>query len=205
MMNFKEAGSLGGKISAIKSRERAIKKYYENPKVCLNCKKIISVLDNEKVYKTKKKKFCSQSCSVSFSNCKRGKEKYCPICNKFLSKKFLKIKYCSKECYTKAIKLKQIERYNSWSDLSKLTPSTLRRYILLVHEHKCQICKNVLWNNIDIPLVVDHIDGNSENCSKNNFRLICPNCDAQLPTYKGKNRGRGRFSRRRRYKEGKSY
>ena len=43
-----------------------------------------------------------------------------------------------------------------------------------------------------IPLIVDHIDGNYRNILDTNLRLICPNCDAQLSTYKGRNRGRGR-------------
>ena len=33
----------------------------------------------------------------------------------------------------------------------------------------------------------------------------CPNCDAQTPTYKGRNRGHGRYARRMRYQAGKSF
>ncbi len=41
-----------------------------------------------------------------------------------------------------------------------------------------------------IPLQIDHIDGNSDNNTEDNFRLLCPNCHAQTPTYSGKNAGR---------------
>ena len=34
--------------------------------------------------------------------------------------------------------------------------------------------KNLITGNV--PLEVDHIDGNAENNSENNLRLICPNC-----------------------------
>lgn len=34
---------------------------------------------------------------------------------------------------------------------------------------------------------------------------ICPNCDSQLPTFKARNRGKGRAWRRQRYADGKSY
>ena len=43
------------------------------------------------------------------------------------------------------------------------------------------------------------------NNTVNNIELLCPNCHAQTPTYKGKNKGNGRYSRKLRYQEGKSY
>lgn len=64
----------------------------------------------------------------------------------------------------------------------------VRRYLEHKHGHKCSICGNTEWNNQPIPLIVDHIDGNHSNHKIENYRLVCPNCDAQLPTYKSKNR-----------------
>ena len=37
--------------------------------------------------------------------------------------------------------------------------------------------------------IIDHIDGDATNWSIDNIRLVCSNCDSQLPTYKFKNRG----------------
>ncbi len=54
-------------------------------------------------------------------------------------------------------------------------------------------------------MILDHIDGNSENRFIDNFRLVCSNCDSQLDTYKSKNKGSGRHYRRERYKNGQSY
>ena len=51
-----------------------------------------------------------------------------------------------------------------------------------------------------ITLHSDHIDGNAANNVPENLRLICPNCHAQTPTYKNKNRGTGRPERRRQYR-----
>lgn len=56
-----------------------------------------------------------------------------------------------------------------------------------------------------MPLVLDHVDGDSTNGKLDNLRVICNNCDALTPTYKSKNIGKGRAFRRKRYEEGKSY
>ncbi len=41
-------------------------------------------------------------------------------------------------------------------------------------------------------LEIDHIDGNSDNNSEENLRLVCPNCHSLTSTYCGTNRGNGR-------------
>ena len=46
--------------------------------------------------------------------------------------------------------------------------------------------------NPDNKETVDHIDGNSDNNSEENLRLICPNCHSLTSTYRGANRGHGR-------------
>lgn len=68
----------------------------------------------------------------------------------------------------------------------------VKRYLIVKNGHKCSICNTSEWNKQPIPLICDHIDGNSNNTDLNNFRIVCCNCDAQLPTYKSKNRGNGR-------------
>lgn len=52
----------------------------------------------------------------------------------------------------------------------------------------CFNCNNVSWQNQPIPLELDHIDGNPLNNTLLNLRLLCPNCHALTPTYRGKNR-----------------
>ena len=50
------------------NREEALRRYYLNPKICLNCGEIIRVRDVEHPAETRKKKFCSQSCSATYNN-----------------------------------------------------------------------------------------------------------------------------------------
>ncbi|MGD0664878.1 MAG: HNH endonuclease, partial [Rhabdochlamydiaceae bacterium] len=70
---------------------------------------------------------------------------------------------------------------------------------------RCHICQNNTWMGKPIGLILDHIDGDHANNSIENLRLVCGNCDMQLPTYKSKNRGKGRAFRRDRYAKGMSY
>lgn len=82
----------------------------------------------------------------------------------------------------------------------------VRRHLFSEQSGRCAICGlAAMWNGRDLALVLDHIDGDASNNARPNLRLICPNCDSQLATYKSRNRGNGRHMRRQRYAEGRSY
>jgi len=71
----------------------------------------------------------------------------------------------------------------------------IKKYLIHKYGHKCMMCELTEWRGVQIPLVADHIDGNSENNEISNFRIICNNCDSILPTFKAKNTGKGRKRR----------
>jgi hypothetical protein len=103
-MNRKEVASMGGTIWGRIQRDRALKNYYENPKICKCCGNIIKVRGNEKIPLTKKKIFCDRSCSVKFNNTLRQKKlkgncKKCGCEISYKKKKsggYYKRKYCEK-------------------------------------------------------------------------------------------------------------
>lgn len=46
----------------------------------------------------------------------------------------------------------------------------------------------MIHNNKPLVFVLDHIDGDAANNHFENLRMVCPNCDSQLPTFKSKNK-----------------
>ena len=74
----------------------------------------------------------------------------------------------------------------------------IKRYLFEKYNNKCARCGwskiNIFTNNI--PLEIEHIDGNYENNNEDNLILLCPNCHALTSTYKGANINNGRKSRR---------
>lgn len=65
----------------------------------------------------------------------------------------------------------------------------LRKYLLEegILEHKCSFCGLSEWLNQPIPIELDHINGNNMDNSLENLRILCPNCHALTPTYRGRN------------------
>lgn len=93
---YKDLDSLKGHEILI---QRPVNKYYENPKICKHCNKVIKIRIGEKVSDVKNKTFCSHSCSSSFNNVLRNfvenKEKViytCSLCNNNTTKRR---KYCN--------------------------------------------------------------------------------------------------------------
>jgi hypothetical protein len=78
-----------------------------------------------------------------------------------------------------------------------VAPNFLARILRDYYGERCLRCG---WSQRNpktgkIPIEVEHIDGNWENSRLTNLTLLCPNCHALTPTFRGLNRGRGRAYR----------
>ena len=177
---------------SLKERE----KYNSNPKHCKCCNNMIPYEDRHS------KSFCNQSCAASFNNKKR-KSKIVKCC-KNCGKSDIKYAYCSQLCKSKEIHKKTMNEIESGNYPFKRN-KPYKEYLISKHGHKCQICSFTEWGGKPILLILDHIDGNSDNFNLDNLRVICSNCDTLTSTYKGRNKGKGRFARKQRYQSGKSF
>lgn len=76
--------------------------------------------------------------------------------------------------------------------------SYIKTYLFKKYNNKCAKCG---WGEINIytkniPLEIEHIDGNYKNNNEENLILLCPNCHSLTSTYKGANINHGRKSRK---------
>jgi hypothetical protein len=183
-----------GTEATIKRGLKSKKLYEENPKFCVQC--------GEKLpYEKRKNSFCSNSCAATRNNNlgilgrKKRKTTYCGNCGNVLSDRHSK--YCSIECWAESHKKQSELKNKELYEKGLLSDERSRLFFRRINaDKKCSICGLDKWMEEDIPLEVDHIDGNSDNNFPNNLRYVCCNCAAQLPTYKSRNKGNGRQSRR---------
>jgi hypothetical protein len=110
--------------------------------------------------------------------------------------------FCNASCHKN---FQYVEYIKDWKLTGKskssigLVSAHIKRYIRDKFDNKCARCG---WHEINpftnnIPLEIEHIDGNYMNNTEDNLILLCPNCHSLTKTYKGANRGNGRTHRKR--------
>ena len=182
--------------------------------ICEKCGK--NFTEDWRKEKHKECRFCSRACANSrtFSeearnkksiSLKKNEQKVCLTCGKKVDKRN-KSGFCikcipkkAKECKIEIKKISLRERYiNRWldegSDFVKGMPRLwIREFILQRQNGLCNICNMPqVWNKNHLVFVLDHINGDNGDNSSSNLRMICPNCDSQTPTFKSRNKGKGR-------------
>lgn len=83
------------------------------------------------------------------------------------------------------IPLNEILVENSTYNRSKLK---IRLYSSGLKKRECELCgQNEEWKGKKMNLILDHINGIWNDNRIENLRIVCPNCNATLPTHCGKN------------------
>ena len=125
----------------------------------------------------------------------------CKICGKLIQPIYSRTEFnhsgLCKDCYKTQIDNDKLKHWLETGDAGTKPTSTIRgvirKYIYQKQNQCCAICgiKNE-WNGKELKFILDHIDGDASNNEESNLRLICPNCDSQLDTYKSKNKNSAR-------------
>lgn len=105
-------------------------------------------------------------------------------------------KYCNNQCQANHRSSLALEKWRPlWEEGKDIGRPRQRKFLTEERGYRCECCGISNWQGKKITLQVDHIDGNAENNSKTNLRLICPNCHSQTDTFAGANKGKGRWSK----------
>lgn len=154
-----------------------IKKVSKRLNIELPQKRIIN--ECETFQRKKKDSIYCLNCGKELLNYSSGQKKYCSNnCQQ---------EYQSKEKYQYF--LTSPEEYQR----ANFSTKSIKKFILEEQDNKCDICGlDSKWNEKPLVMILDHIDGNAANNTRENYRCVCPNCDSQLDTYKSKNKNGAR-------------
>ena len=223
-LSHSEAGKLGAEASRQTIQQQKVERrrlYEDNPKVCSN-----PDCSNTLPFDKRRSKYCGHSCAATVTG--KGKVRNpeggrtarsynanpapedpghhaCPGCG--VAVKDWVGEYCKQSCKSKHkwdLFVAEVEATGEIVGEESKIRYKIRKYLLATRPHECEICGVSEWLEQPVPLVADHIDGNSDNGKVTNLRLICRNCDGLLPTFAARNRGNGRAWRRARYAAGLS-
>lgn len=165
--------------------------------LCIECKKEKAKERSHRYYASHQEKYKLYNGFESVKENIYIEPKTCLNCGKEFRLK--NKKFCCKDCNREYHKKQLLESLTNERDNVKISETVIRRHVkdhlIEKYGNKCAICGTQVWNNKPIPLICDHINGDPSDNRLENFRLVCPNCDAQLPTFKSKNKGNGRKSK----------
>jgi hypothetical protein len=104
----------------------------------------------------------------------------CVNCNTYCEKYNTRKKFCSIKCQQDFSRKTKV--FNNTA-----SSHTLKIYLTETKGYSCELCGlSGYWNGKKLTLQLDHIDGNSDNNTLENVRLVCPNCHTQTHTWCGR-------------------
>lgn len=149
----------------------------------------------EALYQLKNKKWC---CSEHYNSCSEQKRKNSKG-GKLAHKKREDYSYLKgkpswkkgKDCYNSETirKIHNIKLENIFCLNKKGKKYPLKKILINnnLKDYKCEICGLTKWNEKEIVLELDHINGKRFDNRLENLRFLCPNCHSQTETFRGRN------------------
>lgn len=105
-------------------------------------------------------------------------------------------KFCSNACQmrkkSRDVTLAWLEgKHTGWSGKTRLLSPFVRAYLWGLRGTACEECGWDKRHPVDDKVLteIDHIDGDAENCSADNLKILCPNCHSMTPTFRARNKG----------------
>lgn len=123
----------------------------------------------------------------------------CP-CGKTLPKRYKK--FCSIECMDSINYQGFLTRWFAGQESGMRgetsTSRYIKRYLVETFGECCSVCGWAERHPVTgrVPVELDHLNGNHEDNSPGNLRLLCPNHHSLTPNFRALNKGNGRAARR---------
>lgn len=127
--------------------------------------------------------FCSLKCANSRVFSDEAKRKI----SLALKGKSRNLSESQMESFKKKMKEVWEIKYNN-TNFDDLGPENRRRRVLEEQNFCCNRCGISDWFGEKITLELDHIDGISDNNSRENLEGLCPNCHSLTETWRGRNK-----------------
>lgn len=117
---------------------------------------------------------------------------YCLFCEKSLN---TGKKYCSVACQGKHKQKRSIENWLvgdlvGWKGKTRQLKDFVKAWLHTTRGTCCEVCGWDEKHPVDGAILteIDHIDGDAENCSPDNLKILCPNCHSKTPTHRNRNK-----------------
>lgn len=155
-------------------------------------------------------KYCSRECSHKHTTLKRyGSynkivEKECASCGCTFMPSTKHVIYCSPKCLSDKRRQEKIDAWikdpNTATVKGRGLSATIRMYLIEQAGFKCSM-PGCGWGKVNpttgnVPLEIEHVDGNCMNNHPDNLIVMCPNCHSLTPTYRALNKGNSTRNRK---------
>lgn len=132
-------------------------------------------------------RFCNRSCSVRYSSNKKRAETNLKISNSLAgrpsARKGIPGKMHSEEAKSQIAETLKSKYANR--DFEELGFKSKRERLFQESKYSCTMCNfNKFREDGGCILEIDHIDGDHKNNTRENLRVLCPNCHALTPNFR---------------------